>query len=71
MTVTVSVFWSKFSTGINISVVFIKRNARTYFVIKIVNCLSAAGPESRGHSRTAWLNIDVKLLPKFRCSLDS
>ena len=23
----------------------------------------AAGPERRGHSRTAWLYIDVKLLP--------
>ena len=33
--------------------------------------LSTADPESRGHSRTAWLYIDVKLLPKFHCSLDS
>jgi hypothetical protein len=31
----------------------------------------AAGPESQCHSRTAWLCIDVKLLPKFHCSLDS
>jgi hypothetical protein len=32
----------------------------------------AAGPESRGNSRTAFCQyIDVKLLPKFHCSLDS
>jgi hypothetical protein len=30
-----------------------------------------AGPEGRGHSRTAWLYIDVKLFTKFHCSLDS
>ena len=30
----------------------------------------SAGPESRGHSRTAWLYINVKLLPKFHCILN-
>jgi hypothetical protein len=33
--------------------------------LKLSTVPYAAGPESRDHSRTAWLNIDVKLLPKF------
>ena len=38
--------------------------------LKLSTVPYAAGPESQGHS-TAWLYIDVKLLPKFHCSLDS
>ena len=39
--------------------------------LKLSTVPYSAGPESRGNSRTAWLYIDVKLLPKFHCSLDS
>ena len=39
--------------------------------LKLATFPYAAGPESRGHSRRAWLYSDVKLLPKFHCSLDS
>jgi hypothetical protein len=39
--------------------------------LKLSTVPYATGPESRGHSRTAWLYIDVKLLPKFHYSLDS
>ena len=39
--------------------------------LKLSTVSYAAGPESRGHSRTAWLYNNVKLLPKFHCSLDS
>ena len=42
----------------------------TYFLLKLSTISYAAGPESRGHPRTAWLYIDVKRLPKFHCSLD-
>ena len=39
--------------------------------LKLSTVPYAAGPESRGYSTTAWLYIDVKLLPKFHCLLDS
>jgi hypothetical protein len=42
-----------------------------YIPLKLSIVTYAASPESRGHSRTPWLYIDVKLLPKFHCTLDS
>ena len=39
--------------------------------LKLSTVPYAAGPESQGYSTTAWLYIDVKLLPKFHCLLDS
>jgi len=42
-----------------------------FLSLKLSTISYAAGPESRGHSRRVWLYIDVKLLPKFHCSLDS
>ena len=38
--------------------------------LKLSTVPYAAGSESRGHSRTAWLYIDVKLLPNVRWILN-
>jgi len=70
----------KIFSQINISVVFthvhvdynpLKGMLVLISSLKLSTVPYAAGPESRGHLRTAWLYIDVKLLPKFHCLLDS